>query len=179
MIHELGKPLTANEVKALLGMSREESLGITPAYLHENFYYDDGKLFRRPGHGKRLLGFWEWSIRGLYRRIKINGSQFQVHRLIWIMHNGFIPEGMVLDHINRNHLDNRIENLRCVTERQNALNKDVCDKATKNIYWQPRNKKWRVTSTICGKKIHFGMFEKYDDALIASVEADNRARKIK
>lgn len=144
MIDELGKRLSASTLAARLGISREEKLGITPEYLHKNFYYEDGKLFRRPGHGKRLLNFWEWSIRGYYRRIKIKGAQFQVHRLIWIMHNGYIPPDMVLDHINRDHLDNRVENLRCVTARQNAMNKAACDVVDKNIYWQPRNIKWRV-----------------------------------
>lgn len=45
-----------------------------------------------------------------------------LHRIIWIMFNGPIPEGMVIDHINRRPYDNRIENLRLATKSQNKLN---------------------------------------------------------
>jgi hypothetical protein len=47
------------------------------------------------------------------------------HRVIWIAANGRIPEGMTIDHINRNRLDNRIANLRCVTFTVNNANKEI------------------------------------------------------
>ncbi|WP_436868476.1 HNH endonuclease signature motif containing protein, partial [Enterobacter hormaechei] len=42
--------------------------------------------------------------------------------MIWEMHNGPIPQNMEIDHINRIKLDNRLENLRLATRRQNACN---------------------------------------------------------
>ena len=44
------------------------------------------------------------------------------HRFIWECHNGLIPNGLVIDHINRDKLDNRLDNLRAVTPRENTLN---------------------------------------------------------
>ena len=44
------------------------------------------------------------------------------HRLIYECFNGLIPDGLVVDHINRNKLDNRLENLRLVTQQENCLN---------------------------------------------------------
>jgi len=44
------------------------------------------------------------------------------HRLVWEKHNGPIPEGMDIDHINGDRRDNRIENLRLATRTQNLAN---------------------------------------------------------
>ena len=43
-------------------------------------------------------------------------------RFIWECFNGLIPDGLYIDHINRDRLDNRIENLWVVTPQQNSLN---------------------------------------------------------
>tara|TARA_R100000995_G_scaffold71191_1_gene39828 strand:+ start:267 stop:914 length:648 start_codon:yes stop_codon:yes gene_type:complete len=59
-------------------------------------------------------------------------SQAFVHRLIM----GF-PEGMDVDHINGNGLDNRRENLRVCTRSQNAMNKKLRSDSTtgyKGVY---------------------------------------------
>ena len=39
----------------------------------------------------------------------------QVHRFVWECHNGIIPEGKVIDHINDNKEDNRLCNLQLMT----------------------------------------------------------------
>ena len=57
-----------------------------------------------------------------YASFMYQGKNYLAHRVIWEMHNGKIPKGMQIDHINRNRLDNRIENLRLVTHQQNCWN---------------------------------------------------------
>ena len=46
----------------------------------------------------------------------------KVHRLIWEAFNGKIPEGFQIDHINTIRNDNRLENLRLVTPKENCNN---------------------------------------------------------
>jgi len=55
-----------------------------------------------------------------YSRVQLFGKKYLVHRVIWEMFNGEIPKGKVIDHINNNSSDNRIENLQCITQTQNA-----------------------------------------------------------
>ena len=62
-----------------------------------------------------------------------NGSQYWaisfknrtacIHRIIWQMFNGKIPQGFVIDHIDGNSLNNDLSNLRCVPTIRNARNK--------------------------------------------------------
>ena len=48
---------------------------------------------------------------------------FAVHRIIWILHNKMdVPIDCIVDHINGIKTDNRIENLRLVSEHQNTRN---------------------------------------------------------
>lgn len=55
-----------------------------------------------------------------YLIIKIKGKQYKAHRLAWLMYYGRFPD-QVIDHINGNKLDNRICNLRDVSQSFNAI----------------------------------------------------------
>ena len=65
--------------------------------------------------------------------LKNSTSKIYIHRLIMEP----IPNEMVVDHINGNRLDNRKNNLRCVTTMQNTWNRTE----TKNIYTNQGYKK--------------------------------------
>ena len=53
---------------------------------------------------------------------KPKNSQLRVSRLVWETFNGEIADCMVIDHINTIKDDNRLENLRCVTQADNNRN---------------------------------------------------------
>ena len=58
-----------------------------------------------------------------YCGVWFNGRRISYHAIVWILstlHD--IPQGKEIDHINGNKIDNRIENLRIVTRRQNQQN---------------------------------------------------------
>ena len=58
-----------------------------------------------------------------YVKVRIAGKKLAVHRLVWKMHHGEDP--YALDHINNDKTDNRIENLRSVTDSENCLDRDL------------------------------------------------------
>ena len=51
-------------------------------------------------------------------------KSFLSHRFIFECFNGKIKKGFEIDHINRNKLDNKIDNLRCITIEENRKNRD-------------------------------------------------------
>ena len=61
-----------------------------------------------------------------YYYVGIDRKRYCVHRFIWECVNGVIDDDRVIDHINNNKTDNRIENLQLVTQQQN------CKKSAKN-----------------------------------------------
>lgn len=62
------------------------------------------------------------SIRNGYIRVEIKGKAYSIHRLVYETFIGPIPQGMVIDHINGIKDDNRLENLRCISQSENAIN---------------------------------------------------------
>jgi len=55
--------------------------------------------------------------------VSIYGKPHKAHRIIWTMLYGPIPEGMTIDHINRDPWDNRLSNLRLATKSENQRNR--------------------------------------------------------
>lgn len=66
---------------------------------------------------------------------------------VWELHFGPIPEGKVIDHIDRDKSNNRIENLRCVSQSENMTNQPQRNKSGyKCVYQNQANGKYQVRS---------------------------------
>lgn len=57
-----------------------------------------------------------------YLQTRLHGRPYPTHRIIYEMHHGFIPPGMVVDHIDGDKTNNHIGNLRLATPSQNQWN---------------------------------------------------------
>jgi hypothetical protein len=91
----------------------------------------------------------------------INGNNYHIlgHQLQWFKHFGYIPE--IIDHINQIKDDNRIENLRECTKRQNNINtRSYRNKTSKyrGVHWCKRYKKWRASIGVMNKKKSLGSY---------------------
>lgn len=62
------------------------------------------------------------TLRNGYVRYNLKGKLYSAHRLVYETFVGSIPQGMVIDHINGIKDDNRLENLRCISQSENAIN---------------------------------------------------------
>ena len=84
------------------------------------------------------------------------------------------PDGYMVDHINGNSLDNRKENLRIVTNRENMLNTSVhrSGRLFGAIFHKKANK-WMSQIRVKGIKKHLGMFKTEHEAHQAYIKAYN------
>lgn len=94
-----------------------------------------------------------------------------VHVLVAMSFMNFTPIGrkLVIDHINGNKSDNRVENLRIVTQRENTTTCFV-RKSKKNssehvgVTWSKSSKKWMARIKVNGKSKYIGSFESEQEA---------------
>lgn len=138
----------------------------------ENFRYDDGKLYWKIPKQGRQLQRPAGTIASLpcgYKFVSIHyqGRFYRSHHIIWVMFNGHIPEGYVIDHINCDSLDNRLENLRLAKFHENSSNTRL-NKANKSgikgVSWSYPLCKWRCNIDHKGKRYHVGYFKTLEEA---------------
>jgi hypothetical protein len=83
--------------------------------------YEDGNLYwLNTGKGKKT-GPIGWIENNGYRRVEIKKVRYLVHHLVWLFFNGCFPSKDI-DHKDNNRSNNRIENLREVTNAENLQN---------------------------------------------------------
>lgn len=142
------------------------------------FIYDNGLLRWR---GKPSNNVEAGDVAGCeddlgYRVVTIKPKSYKQHRIIWEMHNGPIPEGMEIDHENHVRNDNRIENLRLVTNKQNKRNYTRLRNNTSGVTgvcWHKTYEKWQVSiHDNHGKRVYLGRFSDFDEAVKVRREAE-------
>ena len=111
-----------------------------------------------------------------YRRIKINGVQYRMHRLVWLYHFGEWPSDEI-DHINGDPLNNHIDNLRVVTNQENQKNAKRSNANTSGVTgvgFYTQTQKWRAEIKVDGKNKHLGYFDTFKEAVAARKSAENK-----
>jgi hypothetical protein len=127
------------------------------------FIYEDGDLYWIDSPNSLVpAGSKAGSLRNDgYVGIFIKGTYYFAHRIVWEMFNGEIPAGLVIDHIDGDRANNRVENLRLCTFQQNHFNrgKQSNNKSGfKGVSWHRQKQKWVAQIKINGRNKFLGFF---------------------
>jgi hypothetical protein len=118
--------------------------------------------------GVAICGHKSWGV-----RLYLDGQKLYLHR--WLTN---APPGMVVDHINGNRFDNRRENLRVVTQGENARNAPVrrdCTSRYRGVLFCRTAKRWMARVKKNGITYHLGLFNSVEEA---AVEAQKKRREL-
>ena len=136
---------------------------------YENYLiYPDGKV-----QNKKTKRYLSDCVNGNgYLQVSLykdgNSKNHTIHRLLAIHYIPNPDNKPCVDHINRDRKDNRIENLRWVTDCENQHNRGVQNnnKSTgiKNIYYNKREDRYSYRKIIRGK-IHKKSFKTLEEAI--------------
>jgi hypothetical protein len=136
------------------------------------FKYVDGKLYWLHNYrGKVKAGDTAGYRKSTgYWIVKYKQAKLHLHRIVWEMHKGTIPKGMVVDHIDRNPSNNLIDNLRLATITENNWNSGMHkDNRTqlKGVSFHPKSGKFRSRIMKNRKDICLGYFTTKEEAYAA------------
>lgn len=146
-----------------------------PIEMFEDYKFSKSHAFKN--WNSRYLG--KEALTGVvrkHRRGSVAGVEVYAHRVAWAMHHGEWPSGEI-DHINGDGLDNRIENLRCVTRQENMKNTCVRSNSTSRITgvsWCKRKRKWRAYISWQGRQVFLGYHSDIERAKAARKLADKK-----
>lgn len=145
-------------------------------FILEELEYKNGHLYWKRKKGKRCLekpaGTFSGRNRLLYIPHKKSVVKILEHRAIFWIHHGYWPKE--IDHINRDPMDNRIENLREVSSSENKYNMAARkDSSTgiKNVYWFSPHGMYKVQLKAKGKSYTVGYFKDIELAELVAHEA--------
>jgi hypothetical protein len=135
------------------------------------FHYDaeSGMLLWRNGNGRNVKPWQEAKApngQGYYT-VKINGTSYRVHRLIWLYVHGNFPDKYI-DHKNRVRNDNRLCNLRDVNTTDNAQNISLPSHNKSGhigVSWIKSHNCWTVFVKVNKKNKWLGYYKNLDDAV--------------
>lgn len=111
-----------------------------------------------------------------YIVIRVNNHLYKAHRLAWLYVYGRLPIGL-LDHKNRKTDDNRIANLREVSQLVNMHNAKTRVGSRSNVpgvRWREERNSWVASIRISYKMYHLGSFKTLEEAIRARKNAERK-----
>jgi len=153
---------------------------LTQARLKEFLHYDpDTGIFTtiktRKGSGKMGGAVGSLGVRG-YLQCRIDYKNQTMHRLAFLYMEGALPTGQV-DHINHDKLDNRWDNLRHATGRDNQRNKPLSKNNTSGypgVSLVKKTGRWEVNIVTNKERKILGYYDDINEAISVRKAAEER-----
>ena len=102
--------------------------------------------------------------------VKVDGYVYTMQRVIWMWVYGEDPQELMVDHIDRDSLNNKLDNLRLVTRAQNRENSKLNKNNSSGYRYVYRmGKKWQAKIKIDGKIRSIGVFLTPEEAYQAAI----------
>lgn len=169
-------------------MTPENDFQVTKSYVKATFEYRNGALYWKKSDRQTVQ--WNAHYAGKpagttdakgYVNLQIKDPnsgvrrKLQAHRLIYLLHHNESPE--IVDHINGNPSDNRIENLRAAEPYQNAANRKVRTDSSTGCLGVSRHRRdgtFAVQIMFAKTRHWIGTFQNLEDARMAAEAARER-----
>lgn len=103
-----------------------------------------------------------------YSHLKIDGKNYLAHRLIWLLTYRTWPK--FIDHIDKNPMNNRIDNLRSATRQENNHNRGMNKNSSSGypgVSFFKRDNKWMAYIRVNSKQTFLGYFDTPEEAFTA------------
>ena len=142
-------------------------------------YTQSGKEFYFYKEDYDLVEKYCWNIDSSTGYVKTidrinNTGKLYLHRLVMGCTKG---DKTIIDHIDRNKIDCRKNNLRFVTRCQNNMNSCVSSDNTsgiKGVSWNKEKNKWEAKITVNKQDIRLGLYSNFDDAKKARIIGEEK-----
>ena len=144
---------------------------ITQQRVREFFDYIDGVLvYKNKGLRVKAGQPVGWNTGNGYLRTDVDGKKYYVHRLVWLYHNGPC-EYHLIDHIDGNKKNNKIENLRLADKSSYGLNRNKARSDSKSKLigvlsgkTKKGTKTYTARLTVKGERFHLGNYKTPEEA---------------
>lgn len=119
-------------------------------------------------HSNVVIGSIAGYLNRGYRQIEFNDKAYKVHRIVFYVANGYLPQ--IVDHIHGIENGNGISNLQEATNQQNVFKKKLHSNnksGYRGVCWDKSHNKWLAQIQINGKFVKLGRFATPEEASIA------------
>ena len=135
-----------------------------------------GKFYNKIKRNRAPLGIEVGAVdrhRGCIK-INVNYERHYAHRLAWLYEYGYLPENQI-DHIDRDPSNNRISNLREVSQvcnTRNCGNPATNKSGVKGIHRNKKSGKWCAQIMVTQYNVYLGRFDDFDEAVCHRLAAE-------
>lgn len=105
-----------------------------------------------------------------YWKVWFEGRFYKVSRIVYFLHTNIDPKEFEVDHIDRNPLNNNVDNLRLLDssgQKHNMSIRKDNKSGARGVTWSKNAKKWRTQIRINNRYVHLGYYNCLFEAAVA------------